>query len=77
MIDDAKTFVGAAANELFEETGLTISQHELKDTTKLALKDAKGWSHSPSQPCYQTVWLSSAIHNPHGCFESGFCPRGR
>ncbi|RMZ89718.1 hypothetical protein DV736_g3056, partial [Chaetothyriales sp. CBS 134916] len=41
MIDDAGTFAGAAANELREETGLTIPEHELRDLTKLALKDAK------------------------------------
>ncbi|OCT47780.1 Nudix hydrolase 14, chloroplastic [Cladophialophora carrionii] len=60
MIDDAKTFVGAAANELYEETGLTISQHELKDMTKLALKDAKGSESHLQKAMYPS---------PGGCDE--------
>jgi ADP-sugar diphosphatase len=41
MIDDAGTFSGAAANELRQETNLTVPRSELKDMTKLALKHAK------------------------------------
>lgn len=40
MIDDAGTFVGAAATEIQEETNLTIPEHELVNMTQLALKNA-------------------------------------
>lgn len=38
MIDDAKTFGGAAAKEIFEETGFTLPESELIDLTELALR---------------------------------------
>lgn len=41
MIDQSGTFVGAAAKEILEETGLTISEHELIDMTKKALTHAQ------------------------------------
>lgn len=41
MIDRAGTFSGAAAKEIREETGLSISQDELIDMTEKALADAQ------------------------------------
>ncbi|ETN39990.1 uncharacterized protein HMPREF1541_04265 [Cyphellophora europaea CBS 101466] len=41
MIDDSGTFSGAAAKELYEETSLEVPVSELKNMTKLALKNAK------------------------------------
>ncbi|KAH6664946.1 putative NUDIX family hydrolase [Halenospora varia] len=40
MIDDAKTFSGAAAKEIEEETGMKIPTSELIDMTKLAMEDS-------------------------------------
>ncbi|RMZ76939.1 hypothetical protein DV737_g4594, partial [Chaetothyriales sp. CBS 132003] len=60
MIDDAGTFAGAAANELREETGLIVPEHELRDLTKLALKDAKSSERH----------LQNAVYpSPGGCDE--------
>jgi ADP-sugar diphosphatase len=42
MMDNNKTFIGAAAEEIEEETGLKIPPEELIDLTKLALADAEG-----------------------------------
>ena len=42
MIDDNSTFRGAAANEIREETGLTVHANELQDLTKLALDQIEG-----------------------------------
>ncbi|PMD31210.1 NUDIX family hydrolase [Hyaloscypha variabilis F] len=41
MMDDHKTFSGAAAKEIKEETGLTVHEHDLQDLTSLALKNAE------------------------------------
>lgn len=41
MIDDSGTFSGAAAKEIQEETGLSISEDELIDMTSLALSDSE------------------------------------
>lgn len=60
MIDDEGTFKGAAAKELFEETGLKVPASELKDMTALALQDAKG-----SEPHLQKAMYPS----PGGCDE--------
>ena len=38
MIDNAKTFGGAAAKEIYEETGFTLPESELIDLTELALR---------------------------------------
>ncbi|KAE9381829.1 NUDIX family hydrolase [Stipitochalara longipes BDJ] len=38
MMDDHKTFYGAAANEIKEETGLTVHEEDLQDLTQLALR---------------------------------------
>jgi ADP-sugar diphosphatase len=38
MLDDSGTFAGKAAEEIQEETGLTIPQSELVDMTSLALQ---------------------------------------
>ena len=38
MIDNSETFAGAAAKEMFEETGMKISMDELVDMTELALE---------------------------------------
>ncbi|KAF4635807.1 hypothetical protein G7Y89_g2289 [Cudoniella acicularis] len=40
VMDDHDNFAGAAAKEIEEETGITISQSELIDMTKLALEDS-------------------------------------
>ncbi|KAL5322576.1 hypothetical protein ACEPPN_010549 [Leptodophora sp. 'Broadleaf-Isolate-01'] len=42
MIDDNKTFSGAAAKEIREETGLTVHEDEFQDLTKLALGQIEG-----------------------------------
>ncbi|KIX99637.1 uncharacterized protein Z520_04271 [Fonsecaea multimorphosa CBS 102226] len=60
MIDDAGTFAGAAANELWEETGLTVPMHELRNLTKIALKDAKGSEDHLQKAMYPS---------PGGCDE--------
>jgi len=41
MMDDQKTFYGAAAREIKEETGLTVHEEDLQDLTQLALSDAE------------------------------------
>jgi ADP-sugar diphosphatase len=38
MLDNSRTFSGAAAKEIEEETGLTVHESELVDLTKLALQ---------------------------------------
>jgi hypothetical protein len=40
MLDDSGTFAGKAAEEIQEETGLTIPQNELIDMTSLALQSS-------------------------------------
>ena len=40
MLDNEGTFVGAAAKQIAEETGLEIKTRDLKDLTGLALKKA-------------------------------------
>ena len=40
MIDDEKNFSGAAARELYEETGLTIPEDQLTDMTAKALRNS-------------------------------------
>jgi 8-oxo-dGTP pyrophosphatase MutT (NUDIX family) len=41
MMDDHKTFSGAAAREIKEETGLTVHERDLQDLTQLALTGPK------------------------------------
>ncbi|KAH7412941.1 nudix hydrolase 14 [Cadophora sp. MPI-SDFR-AT-0126] len=62
MIDDNKTFRGAAANEIQEETGLTVHANELQDLTKLALDQIEGSDHKEE---LQTGMYPS----PGGCDE--------
>ncbi|KAL4884160.1 hypothetical protein BJY04DRAFT_215591 [Aspergillus karnatakaensis] len=42
MLDDSGTFAGKAAEEIQEETGLTIPQSDLVDMTSLALQSTNG-----------------------------------
>lgn len=60
MIDDEKKFAGAAAKELWEETGLKIPAHELIDMTKMALKESTG----PEAHLQKAMYPS-----PGGCDE--------
>ena len=41
MLDSSNTFSGAAATEIFEETGLKVEQKDLLDMTALAIPDAE------------------------------------
>ncbi len=41
MLDDSGTFVGGAAKEIEEETGLKVPEDQLIDMTKLALPDSE------------------------------------
>lgn len=41
MLDDSDTFSGAAAKEIFQETGFQIPKSELIDLTELALQDSR------------------------------------
>lgn len=50
MLDDSGSFAGAAAREIQEETGLTITQDELIDMTSLALDTPVPQSEEPLQP---------------------------
>jgi ADP-sugar diphosphatase len=60
MLDRMGTFVGAAAKEIEEETGLVVKEDELKDLTKLALGSGS-----------RTEKLSEAMYpSPGGCDES-------
>lgn len=60
MIDDAGRFRGAAAAELKEKTGLIVPVRQLKDMTKLALKNSK----SSESHLQEAVYPS-----PGGCDE--------
>lgn len=52
MIDDSKTFGGAAAKEIEEETGFRIPASELIDLTALALQRSKMWEPSMQNAMY-------------------------
>ena len=49
MIDDAGSFVGVAAKEMEEETGIVIDPHQLIDLTSLALNTVNDNDQSPPQ----------------------------
>ncbi|MCJ1331274.1 hypothetical protein MMC10_007962 [Thelotrema lepadinum] len=60
MIDKEGTFAGAAAKELFQETGLKIPAHELTDMTTMALEKSQ----------LQEQHLKKAMFpSPGGCDE--------
>jgi ADP-sugar diphosphatase len=67
MIDDQGTFVGAAANEVFEETGIPIKSKDLVDMTKLALRNAQ---HALKESQGSEEHLQKAMYpSPGGCDE--------
>lgn len=66
MIDDSGTFSGAAAKEIKEETGLSISEDELIDMTKLAVT-ARSTDQDESA---EEDHLQQAMYpSPGGCDE--------
>ena len=60
MIDDADMFVGAAAMEIREETGLKVPKHELINMTELALRNSTGVESHLQRAMYPS---------PGGCDE--------
>lgn len=60
MIDDAGEFVGAAATEIREETGLKVPKHELRNMTELALRNSTGVESHLQKAMYPS---------PGGCDE--------
>jgi ADP-sugar diphosphatase len=60
MIDDSGTFVGAAATEIREETGLVVPKHELRDMTEMALRNSAGVEEHLQKAMYPS---------PGGCDE--------
>jgi ADP-sugar diphosphatase len=51
MLDDAKTFKGAAAKEIQEETGLIINEESLINMSELAIEESDGSkSHEEEMP---------------------------
>ncbi|RMZ77571.1 hypothetical protein DV737_g4268, partial [Chaetothyriales sp. CBS 132003] len=60
MIDNEGTFAGAAAKELYQETGLRVAAHELIDMTAMALEK----SRLPEQHLQKAMYPS-----PGGCDE--------
>ncbi|KIW89482.1 uncharacterized protein Z519_09638 [Cladophialophora bantiana CBS 173.52] len=60
MIDESGTFVGAAANEIREETGWKVPQGELVDMTEMALRNSTGIESHLQKAMYPS---------PGGCDE--------
>ena len=65
MVDGSGSFIGKAADEIKEETGLEVKESELLDMTKLVLEDVQ-----PDFPS-ATISLQEAMYpSPGACDES-------
>ncbi|THC97432.1 hypothetical protein EYZ11_003081 [Aspergillus tanneri] len=62
MLDDSGSFVGGAAKEIQEETGLIISHHELVDMTSLA-------AQSIARSADSEILQEAVYPSPGGCDE--------
>ncbi|KAL1967638.1 hypothetical protein VTN77DRAFT_2895 [Rasamsonia byssochlamydoides] len=73
MLDDSGTFSGSAAKEIYEETGLSISQDELIHMTSLALtspQSEQNQKQNQKQDDYDEETLQKAVYpSPGGSDE--------